>query len=165
MDNFTLFHQRFMVEKGITDEHFWENSLNTPAVNTWRGLAFERVCLQHVSQIKRALGISGVLTNEYSWRHVADDIHPAGVQIDLLLDRADNLVNICEMKWSSKPFAIDKEYDAKLRLKAGTFSDVTQTRKGVNTTLVASSGVVDNMYRHSVQSVVTLDDLFEEERG
>lgn len=165
MDNFTLFHQRFMVEKGITDEHFWENSLNTPAVNTWRGLAFERVCLQHVSQIKRALGISGVLTNEYSWRHIADDIHPAGVQIDLLLDRADNLVNICEMKWSSKPFAIDKEYDAKLRLKAGTFSDVTQTRKGVNTTLVASSGVVDNMYRHSVQSVVTLDDLFEEERG
>ena len=160
MDNFTLFHQRFMAAKSATDEHFWQNSLNTPAVNTWRGLAFERLCLQHVPQIKRALGISGVLTSEYSWRHVPDAIHTAGVQIDLLLDRADNLVNICEMKWSANPFAIDREYDAKLRLKAGTFAEVTQTRKGINMTLVASSGVAENMYRNAVQSVVTLDDLF-----
>ena len=164
MDNFTLFHQRFMIERGATDEHFWQNSLNTPAVNTWRGLAFERICLQHVPQIRKALGISGVLTDTYAWRHVPDDIYPNGVQIDLLLDRADNLINICEVKWSEQPFAISKEYADKLRLKAGVFSGVTKSRKGVNLTLVAPAGVAQNMYRHTVQSVITLDDLFEDVR-
>lgn len=163
IDNFTLFHHRFMADKAAKDAHFWQNSLNTPVVNTWHGLAFERLCLQHIPQIKKALGIAGVLTNTYAWRHVPDDVYPTGCQIDLLLDRADNLVNMCEMKWSSKPFAIDKEYDARLRTKAGTYSDVaTKGRKGVNITLVSPFGVADNMYRFTPQSVVTLDDLFEE---
>lgn len=165
MDNFTLFHRRFMSDGKRTDPHFWQNSLNTPAVNTWHGLAFERLCLHHVPQIRKALGISGVLTNTYAWRHVADDVHPTGVQIDLLLDRADRLVNVCEMKWAAEPFAITKEYAEKLRLKAGVYSSVaTKGRKGANITLVAPFGVADNMYRFTPQSVVTLDDLFEEVR-
>ena len=165
MDNFTLFHQRFMSGRSEKDSHFWENSLNTPAVNTWHGFAFERLCLQHVPQIKKALGISGVLTNTYAWRHVPDDVYPTGVQIDLLLDRADRLVNMCEMKWSYEPFAITKEYDARLRTKAGTYSAVaTKGRKGVNITLVTPFGVAENMYRFTPHSVVTLDDLFEEVR-
>jgi len=165
MDNFTLFHQRFMAGKGAMDSHFWQHSANTPAVNTWRGLAFERLCMEHVPQIRKALGIAGVLTNTYTWRHVADDVYPVGVQIDLLIDRADRLVNMCEMKWSSEPFTIDKEYAEKLRQKASVYSTVaTKGRRGVHITLVTPYGVAENMYRFTPHSVVTLDDLFEEAR-
>ncbi len=161
MDNFTLFHHRFMGGNEFGDTNFWANSLNTPAVNTWKGLAFERLCFSHISQIRKALGISGVLSGVYSWRHVPDDVNPSGVQIDMLIDRADNIVDICEMKWSSSPFSITREYAEKLRLKASVFSTVTKTKKGVHLVLVASSGLDMGPYRNVVQAVVTLDDLFE----
>ena len=160
MDSFTLFHHRFMGGSESGDANFWTNSLNTPAVNTWKGLAFERLCLSHISQIRKALGISGVLSGVFAWRHVPDDAHPSGVQIDMLIDRADNIVDICEMKWSSSPFSITKEYADKLRLKASVFSTVTKTKKGVHLVMVASSGLDMGPYRNVVQAVVTLDDLF-----
>ena len=88
MDFFTLFYYKFLADDP-TDEHFWSNQMNTPAVNTWMGLAFERVCLAHIPQIKKKLGISGILSQENSWYcHADPDKGITGSQIDLLIERA-----------------------------------------------------------------------------
>ena len=160
IDNFTLFHFRFLAGESNHDEHFWSHATIGAALNTWRGLAFERLCLQHVPQIKMALGISGVLTKVYAWRHVPDEVYTTGVQIDLLIERADRVVNVCEVKYSSHPFVIDKNYDRQLRSKAGTFADVSKTRSAVHLTMITSNGLSHTGYWGSVQSEVTLDDLF-----
>lgn len=162
VDNFTLFWNQFAGEMDIGDERLLENSINTPRVNAWRGLAFEKLCLQHISQIKNKLGISGVLTGTYAWRHVPDEVYPEGVQIDLLLDRADGIINVCEMKWSSDQYVIDKKRDRELRSKVGIYSQVTGTRKGVHLTMITTCGVAHNEYRWTPQSEVTLDDLFKD---
>ena len=162
IDCFTLFHFQFLREVDGKDEHWWSRSVSSPVQANWRGLAFERLCLHHVPQIKMALGISGVLTNVHSWYHVADEVYPTGTQIDLLLDRADNVINLCEMKYSSGPYAIDKAEDSRLVEKAETFRAVSKTQKAIHLTFVTSRGLVRNFYWNDVQSEVTLDDLFHE---
>ena len=129
-------------------------------MNAWRGLAFERVCLLHVPQIKKALGISGVLTSVYSWRHVPDVTYTSGAQIDLMIERADRIVNICEIKYAREEFTIDKEYDRKLRNKIGTFRGVTKTKCAVHITMITANGLAHNGYWGIAQSEVSLDDLF-----
>lgn len=153
---------QFLCDMDGKDEHWWSRSVSSAVQSNWRGLAFERLCLQHVPQIKAALGISGVLTNVHSWHHAADDVYPTGAQIDLLLDRADNVINICEMKYSSGPFAIDKALDADLAAKVETFRAVSKTQKAIHLTFVTSRGLARNSYWNDVQSEVTLDDLFRE---
>ena len=162
IDCFTLFHFQFLCDMDGKDEHWWSRSVSSPVQSNWRGLAFERLCLQHVPQIKAALGISGVLTNVYSWYHAADEVYPTGAQIDMLLDRADNVINLCEMKYSSGPFAIDKAMDADLSVKVETFRAVSKTQKAIHLTFVTSRGLARNSYWNDVQSEVTLDDLFRE---
>jgi hypothetical protein len=121
--------------------------------STWSGLAFERLCLQHIDGIKRALGISGVLTNVHSWRN-------ENAQIDLLIDRRDGIVNLCEMKYSAGPYTMTAEDDAALANKKAEFKTAVKTRKAVHLTMVTSFGVKQNAYANKVQSFVTLDDLF-----
>lgn len=159
IDNFTLFHFRFL-EKPSTDEHFWSSTLASPAQAVWRGLAFERLCLQHLPQIRGALGVGSVHVEAYGWRFRGNETYPDGVQIDLVLDRADNVVNICEMKYSAGVFAIDKAYDEELGRKAMTFAGVTGTKKALHLTLVTANGLLQNQYSSRVQSVVSLDELF-----
>ena len=160
VDCFTLFHFQFLCEMDGKDEHWWSRTTTSPMQSNWRGLAFERLCLLHVPQIKAALGISGVLTNVYSWYHVADSVYPTGTQIDLLLDRADNVINLCEMKYTSGPYAIDKAVDSLLATKVETFRTLSKTQKAIHVTFVTSRGLVRNSYWNDVQSEVTLDDLF-----
>lgn len=160
VDNFTLFHFKFLSGESNLDEHFWSHATIGPSLNAWRGLAFERLCLLHVPQIKRALGIAGVLTKVYAWRHVPDDVYTTGVQIDLLIERADRVVNVCEIKYCKHPFVIDKSYDQQLRNKVGTFIDVTRTRSAVHLTMIASNGLAHTGYWGTVQSEVALSDLF-----
>ena len=162
IDCFTLFHLKFIDGESNPDEHYWHHSVNSPKVNAWRGLAFERVCFWHVRQIKNALGVSGVLTQVYSWRHVADDVYPVGAQIDMLIERADHVVNICEMKFSAQPFSIDKNYLERLKTKIGAFKQMTKTRSAIHLTFVTASGLLQNKYSGIVQSEVTLEDLFKE---
>ena len=161
IDNFTLFHFAFIAEDSTPDPHFWSVSTTNPAVISWKGLAFERLCLLHIKQLKKALGISGVLTHIYSWRHSPDEIYPVGVQIDLIIERADRIVNVCEMKWSMSEFAIDKAYDLALRTKLDVFRNVTKLKHAIHLTMVTSYGVMHNMYWNSVQSEVVLEDLFQ----
>lgn len=162
VDCFTLFHFQFLCEMDGKDEHWWSRTTSSPMQSNWRGLAFERLCLLHVPQIKATLGISGVLTNVYSWYHVADSVYPTGAQIDLLLDRADNVINLCEMKYTSGPYAIDRAVDSMLATKVETFRCLSKTQKAIHLIFVTSRGLVRNSYWSDVQSEVTLDDLFKE---
>jgi len=160
IDCFTLFHLKFLDGKSNLDERFWQHSVNAPKVNAWRGLSFERLCFWHLQQIKQALGVAGVLTQVYCWRHVPDDVYPIGAQIDMLIERADRVINVCEMKFSPRRFAIDKDYADRLKAKIGTFEQVTKTRAAVQLTIVASAGMLTNKYSGIVQSEVTLNDIF-----
>ena len=160
IDNFTYFHLKFLDGESNHDEHFWQHATIGSVLNVWRGLAFERVCLLHVAQIKKALGISGVLTKVYSWRHVPGETYVNGAQIDLLIERADRVVNVCEIKYSRDEFVIDKEYDRKLRNKVGTFCGVTKTKCAVHIAMITASGLAHNGYWGTVQAEVSLDDLF-----
>ena len=161
-DNYTLFYYQFLDNRMGTDEHFWSINVNTPARNTWEGLAFERVCFGHVRQIKQALGIAGVLTQVYSWRVLDDPIYGEGAQIDMVIDRADRMVNLCEIKFSDEEYGIDKSDDAALRHRAGRFRETLKSRKGVVWVMVTPYGVKKNRYQFCVNNVITLDDLFKE---
>ena len=125
-------------------------------------LGFRAGMFQHIPQIKQALGISGVVTNTYSWQVKDDPVYGAGAQIDMLIERADNTVNICEMKFSQNEFVIDKDYDAVLRHKLSRFGASVSHRKAIHLTMVTTYGVAHNAYWNRVQSEVVADDLFSE---
>ena len=160
VDNFTLFYFKFLEEKP-TDEHYWSNQINMPQLNAWCGLAFERVCLEHVSQMKQALGISGVLSEACSWSCKEDQANGIyGSQIDLMIVRKDQVINLCEMKFSRKPYAITAKVDEEIRRKTTDFLSVTNARYAIHTTLVTPYGIADGSYTGNIQNVITTDDLF-----
>lgn len=161
IDNFTLFYFQYMKGNQNNDSHFWTNNIGSPLHRTWSGLAFERVCLQHISQIKKALGISGVLSNVYSWRTESDE--DKGIdktQIDLLIDRNDGVINLCEMKFSGQEYAITEDEEMKLRRRRGNFQNATRTKKAVHITLVTPYGLKRNVHSSIAQNEITLNDLF-----
>ena len=137
----------------------WTAMQNTPAVQAWRGLSFERVCLSHAEQIKRKLGISGMLTHQYAWRSTSD-VSGEGAQIDLLIERADDAVNICEMKYSSGEYEIDRDESRRMLNRRDRFVRETGLRGAAYLTFVTTCGVAHNAYWNDIQSEVTLDDLF-----
>ena len=160
IDNFTLFYYQFL-ESRPCDEHFWSNQINTPKVNAWCGLAFERVCLEHIAQMKQALGISGVLSDAYSWSCKADSAKGIyGSQIDLMIVRKDQVINLCEMKFSGKKYQISAKTDEEIRKKASDFLSVTGTHDAIHPTLVTPYGIADGSYAGHIQNVITADDLF-----
>jgi len=162
IDNFSLFYLRFLDGERNPDPHFWQHATIGSELNAWRGFAFERVCLLHVPQIKKALGVSGVLTRVFSWRHVPTERHPDGAQVDLVIERADRIVNLCEIKFAQKPYVVTKAYDQKLRFRAAIFSEVTNSRYAPHTTLITTYGVSRASCLGAFQSEVTLKDLFAE---
>lgn len=153
VDNFCLFHLYFLYRKTTDDPQFWQHNQNSPSVNSWRGFAFENVCADHVWQIKFALGISGVHTETFSWRGRES-------QIDLIIDRDDRLINLCECKFSSREFVIDKEYDTVLRERQAAFLEETGTRKSTMMTLITPFGLKRNEYFGRIQNTITSEDLF-----
>lgn len=161
MDCFTLFYYKFLQDEP-TDEHFWTNQINTPTINTWMGLSFERVCMFHVKQIKKKLGISGVLTEVNSWYCKADPEEGIfGSQIDMLIVRKDQVINLCEMKYANSEFTITEKEDKKLRNKVSDLKNITKTKYAIYPTLLTTYGIVSNSYSMDIQSVIVLDDLFE----
>jgi uncharacterized protein len=139
----------------------WSTVRGSPAWRAWSGLAFEGICLKHATALKRALGIAGVQTEESSWWHRPSDDDDEGAQVDLVIDRRDGCINLCEMKFSEAEFAIDKATAQALREKRATFARVTETRKTLFLTLVTTYGVRDNRYRQELGvEVVTMDALF-----
>lgn len=159
IDNFTLFYYRFLRVTDAVATGYWSSAIDRPEISAWKGLAFERVCLWHIPQIKKTLGISGIVSSEYSWRTSATDEHD-GAQIDLLIDRSDNVVNVCEIKFSSDEFSITKPVEQGLRRKLSVFKQVSATRKSVHLTMITTYGVERNEYSNLMQSQITMDDLF-----
>lgn len=157
VDPFCLFYLHFMDRGKTTNEHYWSDNLNTGALNAWRGLAFENVCFAHVAQIKQALGISGVHAEVAPWLSKQQD---DGAQIDMLIDRADRVINVCEMKYAADDFVITRDYDKNLRHKLELFSQETHNRKSLHLTLVTTFGLKRNEWAGRVQNVVLMDDLF-----
>ncbi len=128
----------------------------------WEGLAFELVCLLHSDQIKRKLGISGVATEESSWRFVSDDSRLRGAQIDLVIRRGDRVTNLCEIKYSADEYEISPDEAVRLREKVAAFARETGTNDTCHLTFVTTYGLKRTRASCVVQSEVTLDDLFEE---
>jgi hypothetical protein len=156
-DFYSAFYLRFIEQSDPSEQGFWTKFSATPAHNAWSGHAFELVCLQHIEQIKRCLGISGIIASIYSWR--SERVDP-GAQVDLVIDRADNVVDLCEMKFASGEFVIDKELDLRLRNKRSAFVAETGTRKAVRTVMVTTYGLKPNMYSGSYPVEVRAEALF-----
>lgn len=156
-DMYTLFYMQFC-HKATTDAHYWSNMMGKPRQNTWYGLSFERICMLHIPQIKRRLGIDRIHTEYYSWRSRKSE--PAA-QIDLILERADNLVNVCEIKYSQFPYSITKDEEARLRNRVADFVAETGIRSGILTTLITTFGIRRNSHSGIAQVELTMDDLFE----
>ena len=156
-DFFTLFYFNFLKDNTVMDEHYWTNFIENARHRVWSGYAFEQVCLAHLPQIKQKLGISGVLTNTCSW---SGNDKENGAQIDLVIERNDRVINLCEMKYASGEFAIDKKLDENLRNKRGTFREETKTRKSLHLTMITTFGLKRNKYWGNIQSEITVNDLF-----
>lgn len=159
IDFYTLFYFHFMTNNKYQDEHFWTTSFNSPVHNVWSGLSFEMLCLNHLRQIKQTLGILGVQTLACSWRSSTTSTKRA--QIDLLIDRKDETINVCEIKYAKDKFEIDKEYECKLTNKLNALAEETGTNKSLMLTFISTFGVKMNMYSGMVQSEIVMDDLFQ----
>jgi predicted AAA+ superfamily ATPase len=157
-DFFSLFDIRFRDRRAEHTNDFWLQFSSTPAHSAWSGFSFEKLVLQHLPQIRKKLGIAGVLTSAFSWR---GEYEGTGAQIDLVIDRNDNIINLCEIKFSSGEYQIDKKYYESMRNKKTAFLNSTRTRKSVQTTMVTTFGLKKNAYSAEIVSEVVLEDLFE----
>ena len=157
VDPFAFFHLTFSDKQKRFAENFWLHYSTTPAHSAWSGYAFELACLLHLKQIKSSLGISGVLTEASSWR---SHLSSPGTQIDLVLDRSDKIIHLCEMKFASTEYMVKKSYSEELRRKKAVFITETNTKKAAHTTLVTTYGLMKNEYSSEVLFQLTINDLF-----
>lgn len=160
-DYYTAFYLHFVRDNYGKDEHFWSNSLENPSRRVWEALIFEQLCKDHIKQIKHKLGISGVLSEEASWFTLADDKKGiSGAQIDLLIERRDRVINICEIKFYHDKFSIDKSYEMILRNKISNFIKATETKNSIQLTMITTYGLKKGIYNTLVSNEITMEDLF-----
>lgn len=153
-DEYSLFYLKFIEKSRATGAGTWLRLSESSSWKSWSGYAYETICLKHLPQIKQALAIETIYTEESVWRHVPGKGQP-GAQIDLLLDRSDHCIHICEMKFSTERFTINKKYADELTQKQKIFVDKTKTRKTIFLTLITTYGVSKNAYYKShLQSVL-----------
>ena len=161
IDPFCWFYLHFIRGQKQTDTDFWTHNANAQSIVSWRGIAFEEVCLQHIGAIKRSLGIEGVISTQSAWTLRGDE-NVDGTQIDLLICRQDNVVNMCEMKYYSDEFIVTKDYDRQLARREILLTEQLSRKMVIHRTLVTTYGLRYNEYSGAFQSVVTLEDLFAE---
>lgn len=157
-DFYTLFYYKYVNGIDTKDSLRWTHLSSTPQVSSWQGFSFELLCLLHLDEIKKALGIDRILNDASAWRSKQPG---QNTQIDLVIERADHNINLCEMKFSSGMYAIDKGYEQKLRERMSIFLAETMTRCSTRITLVTTYGVLQNKHSGIVNDEVVLDDLFE----
>lgn len=158
-DPFLLFYLNFVEGTKSLADGYWSQFENTPRLYSWRGLAFENVCFNHLSEIKRALGISGVYSEVSVWMQKGED-GKRGAQIDMLIDRADRVINMCEMKFLDGEYAVDKDEEMALRNRRQVFYEETGTRKAVHLTLITTYGLKPGRWASVFQNIVTAENLF-----
>ncbi|MCQ2330637.1 MAG: AAA family ATPase [Paludibacteraceae bacterium] len=161
IDPFCLFFQRYVRDHGQMESDFWTNHQCSQSVISWRGVAFEEVCLIHIDAIKQALGIAGVGSEQSAWS-VPGDEEREGVQIDLIIARKDNVVNMCEMKFYGEEFEVDKSYHNRLMRRQNVLLSAVNRKTAIHSTLITTYGLKYNEYSGDFVKVITLDDLFKE---
>ena len=154
-DLFTLFHLTFADKP--TNSTFWQDRAASSQISNWFGLAFERLCLCHIPQIRKALGLNRIAVEYYSWRSNGTP----KAQIDMIIERADDLIHICEIKFSNTEYTISKQDDLDMNNRIDAFKLESGTKSGTIPTWITSYGLKDNAYSDEVQYQVVLDDLFE----
>ena len=169
-DQFSLFYLYFMKDKSNVGKNYWLQKIGTPEYAAWSGYSFETVCLHHIEQIVNALGISGTFYSPCSWSYRpseailndadADEDLKSGGQIDLLIDRNDKTISVCEMKYASGEYEITKAYANHVEQRLRTFRKVTSTKKSFSIVYVTPFGLYNNMYARKVNKQITADDLF-----
>ena len=159
-DCFCIFYLKYLWGKSQMDEHFWQNSAGTKGVQIWSGIAFEQICLSHLSNIKRALGISGIVSKASSYI-VRGEKGKRGSQIDMIIERADRNVNLCEMKFYSTMVSLDKDDSLQIRNKVEVLRKALKIKGAIFPTLVTTYGLNYNSYSTIFQRCLTLDDLFD----
>ncbi|MBQ9465813.1 MAG: AAA family ATPase [Muribaculaceae bacterium] len=158
-DFFSLFYLRFIADAPKGQVRYWQRRIASPAVQVWQGLTFEVICHLHVEQIRKSLGISGINTSVSTWRGT-DTGSAKKVQIDLVIDRDDRYIHLCEMKFVNEPYVITREYEARLRERMAIFREQTHTTRTLFTTFVTTFGVKANLHSGIVNQQVLLDALF-----
>jgi uncharacterized protein len=158
VDFYSLFYFRYILQASTEDTNYWTTQIESSSYRTWSGYAFENVCRYHLPQIKTALGISGMHTESASWRSKKTN---KGAQIDIVIDRKDNVISICEVKFANTPYEITKAYETNLRNKLAAFKSETATRKALFLTMITPYGLKENARSASlVQNNLTINELF-----
>jgi predicted AAA+ superfamily ATPase len=167
IDFFSLFYLKFMQDSYASDQNLWTNLSGKGEHGAWTGYAFELVALAHMDEIKRKLGISGVLSRQYAWRSksspeaaVKRSDGKSKAQIDLVIEREDGVINLCEAKYANGEYSITAEDDRDLRRKGEIFRAETKTKSALHLTMITTYGITRGMYADTLQSVVTMEDLF-----
>lgn len=160
-DEYSLFYLKFIEKGKYKGEDVWNQLSQLPTYKTWCGFAFETLCLKHINAIKKALSIAGIYSEASIWRYQGDKEN-LGSQIDLLIDRKDNCINICEVKFSETEYVIDKKYAQEIHQKLSVFKNKTQTKKTLFFTAITTYGVLQNEHKNRwVDKELTMDDLFD----
>ena len=158
-DPFCMFHLKFVQGQTEIDPDFWMHNVTSQSVSAWRGIAFEELCFSHISQIKKALDSLGVSSRQSAFV-VKGEGETEGMQIDLLINRKDNVLNLCEMKFVATDFEVDNDYEKKLRHRLQWMMDHMNRRQSLQMTLVTTFGLKYGYHSGIFQQVVTLDKLF-----
>ncbi|MDR1765226.1 MAG: hypothetical protein LBR77_03910 [Lachnospiraceae bacterium] len=159
-DFFTLFYMRFMRSPRAGQKGYWTKTAGKGAYHDWAGKSFEKLCFLHFDCIARKLGIFGMAVAPYAWKCLQSSDGGNGAQIDMLIDRPDGIINVCECRFTNAQYSIDKSQEAELRERMAVFARETKTRKALHLTMVTAYGVRAGKYSGIVQSEVVLDDLF-----
>jgi len=160
MDEYSLFYMTFIEGKRAGKKEIWLQTSREQFYKIWRGYAFENICIKHATAIKKALGISGMLTEVSSYRNHTKK-EGEGLQIDMLIDRADQCINLCEMKFYNDEISLTKEDAQALRRRRTRFIQLSKTRKTVFNTLMTTYGINQNQYSlGQVDYHITMDALF-----
>lgn len=159
-DEYSYFYLKFIENKRREGAGTWQHLSQTQTWKSWSGYTFENIALKHIAQIKKALGIDGIYSESSAYVGKGKDGLP-GVQIDLLIDRNDRVINLCEIKYYQEDFILTKEYAADLRQKAAVFKALTKTKKQIYLTLLTTFPVVPNKYSGTIDNALTMDVMFE----
>jgi len=162
-DHYLLFYFKFIKASPKSSKGLWNKLFESQSYQSWSGLAFEHVCYEHIEAINKALGIDGVYTERSAWHHPGDEVH-SGAQIDLLIDRADQVINICEIKFSNNLYTITSAYAKNLKNKMSAFKHFTKSKKALFPTMITTFGTNENIHsRELIQQEIKMDVLFSTE--
>ena len=138
-DEYSMFYLKFIAKNKTFGKGVWQNIATSSSYISWSGFSFETICLKHIDQIKKALNIQSIFSTNSAWFN-------KNAQIDLMIDRADNVINLCELKFSKTAFTITKAYHQNLKNKKDQFYIYTKTRKNINLTMITTFGITENKY-------------------